>query len=213
MKRNEFTEEQIIEVLRENDTGAAVAELCRKHGMSSATLYAWRAKYGRIDVSEAKRLKALENENSKLKRLYGVTSVSGKRVVREMNALIARRGRPAAIVSDNGTGLMSSAVLAFTQAGGLDWRYIAPGKPTRNHLPKASGVDAGRMPQRASLLDEPRPRRRRRLDRRLQHRATTLGDQLHDTRRLRRDPQTATAIGVAPPRKLRTDAVLPVAGG
>jgi len=60
------------------------------------------------------------------------TSLSGKRVAREMNALIARRGRPGAIVSDNGTEFTSSAVLAFTQAAGLDWRYIAPGKPTRD---------------------------------------------------------------------------------
>ena len=60
------------------------------------------------------------------------TSLSGKRVVREMKALIARRGRPGTIVSDNGTEFTSSAVLAFTQAAGLDWRYIAPGKPTQN---------------------------------------------------------------------------------
>ena len=70
MKRSRFTAEQIIGVLRENDAGAAVAELCRKHGMSSATFYTWKAKYGGMDVSEAKRLKALEEENSKLKRLY-----------------------------------------------------------------------------------------------------------------------------------------------
>ena len=60
------------------------------------------------------------------------TSLSGKRVVQEMSALITRRGRPGAIVSDNGTEFTSSAVLAFTQAAGLDWRYIAPGKPTQN---------------------------------------------------------------------------------
>ena len=60
------------------------------------------------------------------------TSLSGKRVAREMNALIARRGRPGAIVSDNGTEFTSAAVLAFTQAAKLDWRYIAPGKPTQN---------------------------------------------------------------------------------
>lgn len=70
MKRSRFSEEQIIGVLREHDAGAAVAELCRKHGMSSATFYAWKAKFGGMDVSDAKRLKALEEENAKLKRLY-----------------------------------------------------------------------------------------------------------------------------------------------
>ena len=62
--------EQIIGVLREQEAGASVAELCRRHGISSATFYAWKAKFGGMDISEAKRLKALEAENAKLKRLY-----------------------------------------------------------------------------------------------------------------------------------------------
>jgi putative transposase len=70
MKRSRFSEVQIIGVLREQEAGGSVAELCRKHGMSSATFYAWKAKYGGMDVSDAKRLKALEGENAKLKRLY-----------------------------------------------------------------------------------------------------------------------------------------------
>lgn len=69
MKRSRFTEEQIITVLREQEAGVATAEVCRKHGISSATFYAWKAKFGGMDVSEAKRLKALEEENAKLKRL------------------------------------------------------------------------------------------------------------------------------------------------
>ena len=67
--KQRFTEEQIIGFLKEADSGLPVVELCRKHGFSDASYYKWKAKYGGMDVSEAKRLKALEDENSKLKRL------------------------------------------------------------------------------------------------------------------------------------------------
>ena len=69
MKRKRFTEEQIIAVLREHEAGAKTGDLARKHGISEATLYNWKAKYGGMDVSDAKRLKALEDENAKLKKL------------------------------------------------------------------------------------------------------------------------------------------------
>ena len=69
MKRSRFTEEQIIGILREQEAGVPVADLCRKHGLSSPTFYKWKAKYGGMDVSEARRLKALEDENAKLKRM------------------------------------------------------------------------------------------------------------------------------------------------
>ena len=69
MKRTRFTEEQIIGILREQEAGAKTAEVCRRHGISSATFYAWKAKYGGLNVSEARRLKTLEEENAKLKRL------------------------------------------------------------------------------------------------------------------------------------------------
>ena len=69
MKRKRFTEEQIIGVLKEHELGAKTADLCRRHGISEATFYNWKSKFGGMDVSEAKRLKQLEAENGKLKRL------------------------------------------------------------------------------------------------------------------------------------------------
>ncbi len=69
MKRIRFTEEQIIAVLREHEAGMKTADLARKHGISEATLYNWKAKYGGMDVSDAKRLRSLEEENRKLKKL------------------------------------------------------------------------------------------------------------------------------------------------
>jgi putative transposase len=69
MKRSRFTEEQIIGVLREQEGGLSTAEVCRKHGISTATFYGWKAKFGGMEASEAKRLKQLEDENAKLKRL------------------------------------------------------------------------------------------------------------------------------------------------
>jgi putative transposase len=73
--KKRFTEEQIIQVLKEHAAGAKVADTCRKHGVSDATLYKWKAKYGGMEVSDAKKLKALEAENAKLKRLVADLSL------------------------------------------------------------------------------------------------------------------------------------------
>ncbi|MBU9700185.1 IS3 family transposase [Rhodobacteraceae bacterium HSP-20] len=301
MKKARLTEEQIIGILQEHEAGAKCADLCRKHGMSEGTFYAWKAKYSGMTVSEAKRLKALEDENAKLKRLLaeqmldmaamkellskklvtpvakreavahlkahlglserracqiagadrkmvryqsqrapdtalrgrlrdlanerrrfgyrrlfvllrregeasGInriyrlyreegltvrkrkarrkaigtrapilmearanarwsldfvhdqfacgrrfrvlnvvddvtreclaaipdTSISGRRVARELTALIERRGKPGMIVSDNGTELTSNAILKWCAEHKVEWHYIAPGKPTQN---------------------------------------------------------------------------------
>ena len=69
MKRSRFSEGQIIGVLKEHEAGAKTADLCRKHGISEATFYNWKSRFGGLDVSEARRLRALEGENAKLKKL------------------------------------------------------------------------------------------------------------------------------------------------
>lgn len=69
MKKSRFSEEQIIGILKEHQAGIVVAEICRKHGISDATFYTWRSKYGGLEVSDARRLKSLEEENRKLKKL------------------------------------------------------------------------------------------------------------------------------------------------
>jgi putative transposase len=69
MRKSRFSEEQIIGILKEHQAGMPVADLCRKHGISDATLYTWRSKYGGMDVSDARKLKTLEDENRRLKKL------------------------------------------------------------------------------------------------------------------------------------------------
>ena len=73
MKRTQFSEEQIISILKEVEAGAVVMDLCRRHGMSSATYYAWKAQFGGLGVSDAKRLRAIEEESAQLKRLLAET--------------------------------------------------------------------------------------------------------------------------------------------
>lgn len=69
MKRSRFTEEQIIGILKEQEAGAKTVDICRRHGVSEATFYKWKTKFGGLEVSDAKRLKALEDENTRLKKL------------------------------------------------------------------------------------------------------------------------------------------------
>ena len=69
MKRSRFNEEQIIAILKEQEAGMATTEVCRRHGISAATFYKWKSKFGGLDVSEARRLRSLEEENSRLKKL------------------------------------------------------------------------------------------------------------------------------------------------
>ena len=83
MRRSRFSEEQIIGILKEHQAGLSASELCRKHGISDATFYKWRSKYGGMEVSEAKRLKGLEDENRKLKKLLAEQMLDNS-VLKEM---------------------------------------------------------------------------------------------------------------------------------
>ena len=86
MKRSRFNEEQIIAILKEQEAGMATAEVCRRHGISSATFYKWKSKFGGLDVSEARRLRSLEEENSRLKKLLFAADMA-----RAMAAFFASR--------------------------------------------------------------------------------------------------------------------------
>ncbi len=85
MKRKRFSEEQIIRILQEADAGMKVADLCRKYGFSEATFYNWKSKFGGMTISEARRLKALEQENSRLKRLVADLTLDNQ-VLRELSS-------------------------------------------------------------------------------------------------------------------------------
>jgi putative transposase len=78
MKRSKFSEEQIVAILKEADAGGAVKELCRRHGLSPATFYQWKSKYGGLEASDLKRMKELERENARLKQLYAELSLENQ---------------------------------------------------------------------------------------------------------------------------------------
>lgn len=85
MKRSRFTEEQIVGILKEQETGQRTADVCRKHGISEGTYYKWKAKYGGLEVSDARRLKVLEDENSRLKKLLAETMLDNA-VLKDLNS-------------------------------------------------------------------------------------------------------------------------------
>jgi putative transposase len=119
MKRKQFTEQQIIGILKEHEAGAAVADLSRRHGVSEQSIYRWKAKFGGLEVSDAKRLKELEHENNRLKRLLA-------------DAML--RGGRGYLDSFHGLDKWISARVYAAAGSDMDWKYTASGDRRSSEL-------------------------------------------------------------------------------
>jgi putative transposase len=117
MKGSRFTEEQIIGILREQEAGARTEEVCRRHGISNATFYKWKAKYGGLEVSDARRLKALEDENRRLKRLRADSLLDNAALKDILGKTFEACG--AASSSDAGNGASRAESAARVRASGV----------------------------------------------------------------------------------------------
>lgn len=121
MKRSRFSEEQIIAVLKEQEAGMATADVCRRHGISSATFYKWKSKYGGLEVSDARRLRQLEQENERLKKLLA-DSMLDNAMLKEISA---KNVWPAPLASRILRGADQSAS-TYTVSWAIPWpRWIS----------------------------------------------------------------------------------------
>jgi len=128
MKRARYSEEQVIGILHEHDAGVKYTDLCRKHGMSQGTFYAWKSKYGGMTVSEAKRLRALEDENAKLKKLLAEQMLDAA-AMRELLAKKigkARRQARSGRASAGRAGLVGAPGLPDCRRGSQDGALPIP---------------------------------------------------------------------------------------
>lgn len=141
MRKSRFSDEQIIGILKEHQAGLSAAELCRRHGISDATFYKWRSRFGGMEMSDAKRLRALEEENGKLKRLLA-DAMPDVSTLREMlgktsDARFEERGRE---LGDPGEGLLAASRLRAGRHGAEDLPPC-PGQAGRRHAEKQAVRD------------------------------------------------------------------------
>jgi putative transposase len=148
MKRSRFSEEQVIAILKEQEAGAKTAEVCRRRGgrkravgtraplaLPSGPNQRWSLDFLSDALGDGRRFRILavvDDFTRECLALVADTSLPGMRVVRELEALVSRRGRPLAFVSDNGTELTSLTMLKWAQDSRVEWHYFAPRKPQQN---------------------------------------------------------------------------------
>jgi hypothetical protein len=146
MSRARHTEVEIIAVLKQVEAGLTAEDVAREAGVSKHTIYAWKAKYGGMEVSEAQEVKHLREENGRAIRVLSVvdaykpeclalevdTSFASRRVTRVLEGIVAERGTPEAIRCDNGPELTSRHFLAWCVERKIELRHIEPGRPMQN---------------------------------------------------------------------------------
>ncbi len=130
MKKQRFTEEKILTILKEHESGKKVQDICRTHGISDATLNNWKNKYTDMQLQELKRLCDLESENSKLKRIVADLNLENF----ALKDLIEKHGKPMIIRTDNGAEFIGHIFLDWCHRRRIQHQFIQPGKPYRTVL-------------------------------------------------------------------------------
>ncbi len=129
MKTSRYSDSQILAILKQAESGTPVPALCREHGMSSASFYKWRSKFGGMDASMMKRMKELDDFNREGLGIEADFSLPAVRVIRALDQIIEWRGKPRRLRCDNGPEFISQDLEAWTEKHGIQLEFIQPGNP------------------------------------------------------------------------------------